>query len=203
MILKLERHTPGTLPWRLFMYGYSCRLCRFLIVVLSAYKQVNQQHAPVLQDLDEDSFDRAFDLLRPGKYSSNIYRNSEGSSAVVLQGAADVGKELTENEVELAIEFCSSLFAPTTPEMHQEVIARLDGELTRSDAPILLKDEIFQRVGKGDEEALHVLGEINARKQIHTMYDVAYQFGHEAWAGLVPTCIRGALGLARVGCRAE
>lgn len=40
---------------------------RFLIVVLSAYKQVKAQHAPVLQDLNEGNFDRAFALLRPGE----------------------------------------------------------------------------------------------------------------------------------------
>ena len=39
---------------------------RFLIVVLGAYKQIKAQHAPVLQDLNEGNFDRAFALLRPG-----------------------------------------------------------------------------------------------------------------------------------------
>ena len=39
---------------------------RFLIVVLSAYKQMKAQRENVLSDIDEDNFDRAFKLLRPG-----------------------------------------------------------------------------------------------------------------------------------------
>ena len=39
---------------------------RFLVVVMGAYLQIRAQDAPVLQDVDEDNFDRAFDLLRPG-----------------------------------------------------------------------------------------------------------------------------------------
>ena len=39
---------------------------RFLVVVMGAYLQIREQDAPVLQDVDEDNFDRAFDLLRPG-----------------------------------------------------------------------------------------------------------------------------------------
>lgn len=39
---------------------------RFLLVVLSAYNQMRHQNAPVLSDLDEDNFDRAFAFFRPG-----------------------------------------------------------------------------------------------------------------------------------------
>ncbi|ETW79545.1 putative halogenase [Heterobasidion irregulare TC 32-1] len=151
---------------------------RFLIVVLGAYKQIKAQHAPVLQDLNEGNFDRAFALLRP-----------------VLQGAGDVGKELTEDEVQRAMEFCSNLFAPTDPKMHSAVAARVDRRLMDKEGPILLSEEVKKIVGEEDEEAIHVLNEINARKPIHTMYDVAQQFGHEAWGGFVPVCVRGKLGL--------
>ena len=40
---------------------------RFLMVVLSAYKQIRAQEEPVLADFDEDNFDRAFAFFRPGK----------------------------------------------------------------------------------------------------------------------------------------
>ena len=40
---------------------------RFLIVVLSAYKQMKAQGENVLSDVDEDNFDRAFKFLRPGE----------------------------------------------------------------------------------------------------------------------------------------
>ena len=39
---------------------------RFLLVVLAAYKQMRNQAFPVMSDVDEDNFDRAFELLRPG-----------------------------------------------------------------------------------------------------------------------------------------
>jgi hypothetical protein len=39
---------------------------RFQLVVLSAYKQIRAQKVDILSDVDEDGFDRAFTLLRPG-----------------------------------------------------------------------------------------------------------------------------------------
>jgi flavine halogenase len=41
---------------------------RFLIVVLSAYKQMRAQSIPILHDVNEADFDRAFDLIRPRTY---------------------------------------------------------------------------------------------------------------------------------------
>ncbi len=41
---------------------------RFLVVVLSAYKQIRAQSENVLSDVGEDNFDRAFNFLRPGIY---------------------------------------------------------------------------------------------------------------------------------------
>jgi len=40
--------------------------CRFLVVVLSAYKQMKAQRDDVLSDIGEDNFDRAFKFFRPG-----------------------------------------------------------------------------------------------------------------------------------------
>lgn len=33
---------------------------------MSAYQQIRNQSLAVLADVDEDNFDRAFDILRPG-----------------------------------------------------------------------------------------------------------------------------------------
>lgn len=41
----------------------------FLIVVLATYKQMRNQDVAIMSDIDEDNFDRAFDILRPGKFS--------------------------------------------------------------------------------------------------------------------------------------
>lgn len=40
---------------------------RFFLVVTSATKQIRAQEDPVIQDLDEEGFQRAFDLFRPGE----------------------------------------------------------------------------------------------------------------------------------------
>lgn len=40
---------------------------RFLFVVLGAYQQMHIQTAPILGELDEENFDRAFDMFRPGR----------------------------------------------------------------------------------------------------------------------------------------
>ena len=40
---------------------------RFLLVVLSAYKQMMHQDEPILSDFNEDNFDRAFSFFRPGR----------------------------------------------------------------------------------------------------------------------------------------
>jgi flavin-dependent dehydrogenase len=47
---------------------------RFLLVVLSAYKQIRTQNAPVLSDFDENNFDRAFAFFRAGEIVFLFFR---------------------------------------------------------------------------------------------------------------------------------
>ena len=42
----------------------------FLVVVLGTYKQMRNQNVAIMSDIDEDNFDRAFDILRPGRVFS-------------------------------------------------------------------------------------------------------------------------------------
>jgi len=77
--------------------------------VLSAYKQIRSQSANVLSDIDEDNFDKAFACLRP-----------------VIQGGAEMGARLSEDELQRALDFCVHLFSPTTPEQHELVRKRLE-----------------------------------------------------------------------------
>jgi len=46
-----------------------------------------------------------------------------------------------------------------------------------------------------EEEARHVIGKINARKQIHTMYDPMEKFDAENHFGFKALLQRGSLGL--------
>lgn len=43
---------------------------RFLLAVTSASKQISSREEPVIQEMDEEGFQRAFDLLRPSKITS-------------------------------------------------------------------------------------------------------------------------------------
>ena len=52
--------------------GYS----RWLLVVLSAYKQMCNQSEPVLSDFGEDNFDRAFNFFKPSKFDAQGYSNT-------------------------------------------------------------------------------------------------------------------------------
>ncbi|KAG1901077.1 putative halogenase [Suillus fuscotomentosus] len=151
---------------------------RFLLVVLGTYKQIRSQAMPVMSDVDEDNFDKAFDILRP-----------------VIQGTADVGKTLTEDELQKTMDFCRHIFAPTDPEMHSAVKSRLDPTLTSPDAPIMIEDDIDRLLGNTDEEAKTVLSEINARKPIHTMYNPTEYFAAEEHLGFKAVLERGKLGL--------
>lgn len=45
--------------------------------MLSAYRQIRNQERPILADIEEDNFDRAFDLFRPGGIISIVIINPE------------------------------------------------------------------------------------------------------------------------------
>ncbi|CAG8979384.1 hypothetical protein HYALB_00010270 [Hymenoscyphus albidus] len=72
-------------------HGYA----RFLIVVLSAYKQMRNQGQSVLADYGEDDFDRAFSFFRP-----------------VIQGTTDATSKITQAEFSKTIEFLNKAFKP-------------------------------------------------------------------------------------------
>ena len=59
-----DEETAGNWHDRKVKEGYS----RFLLVVLSAYKQMGHQGEAVLSDFGEDNFDRAFNFFKPSKF---------------------------------------------------------------------------------------------------------------------------------------
>jgi flavine halogenase len=117
---------------------------------------------------------------------------------IVIQGEADVSVGLTEDELQKAMEFCLAVFAPTNPEVHAAVAERLadKADLLRNDAPALLPEDVVGIIGTEDEEAVHVVKRINARKITHSQVnDVRRHFVQESFEGLVPSIQRGELGL--------
>lgn len=155
---------------------------RFLLVVMGAYKQIRNQEAAVLSEVNEDNFDHAFDMIRP-----------------VIQGTADVDHRLTEDELQRTMDFVAHvLVTPTDPEMVDTVKARLPEDLFSATGQIMLEDDINKLVAPGDEDAKYVLRVVNARKPIHNMYAGPVHLANETVNGLMGVALRGRLGLKMV-----
>ncbi|EMD32293.1 hypothetical protein CERSUDRAFT_68862 [Gelatoporia subvermispora B] len=151
---------------------------RFLLVVLGTYRQIREQNVPILSDIDEDNFDRAFNILRP-----------------VIQGRTDFDRAVSESELEKTMEFCAGVFAPTDEQNHAKACARLDPLLTSSDGPIVSMEVIDNLTASEDMEARFVAHKLNARRVIHTAYDPLHNFGVEVLHGLRAVTKRGHLQL--------
>ncbi|GJE91513.1 FAD/NAD(P)-binding domain-containing protein [Phanerochaete sordida] len=109
---------------------------RFLVVVLSAYKQIRAQSTHVLADIDEDNFDKAFAYFRP-----------------VIQGGAEMGTRLSEDEVQRALDFCVQLFSPTTPEQHESVRRKLHEAMLSEEDEDAHGGDARERLASGDSQA--------------------------------------------------
>ncbi|KAF8163918.1 putative halogenase [Mycena galopus ATCC 62051] len=118
---------------------------RYLLVVLSAYRQITAQSQPVMSDIDEDNFDRAFDFIRP-----------------VIQGGADTDAMVTEAMMQRTMDFCERILY-SDPDMQKEVSKRVPPALLKQDGPILGLEDITAIAGD-DEEVRAVLHRVNARK---------------------------------------
>ncbi|KAJ3809577.1 putative halogenase [Lentinula lateritia] len=151
---------------------------RFLLVVLSAYKQIRSQDIAILSDINEDNFDRAFDILRP-----------------VIQGTADINKKLSYDEAEKTMDFLKNIFAPTDPEMHIAVKARVDPKFFTAD--IVHQSDLDIMFDKDDEDAQFVLKRANARKPVDKMYHIFQDFRSEVINGYAIRLERGYLGMVK------
>ncbi|KAJ5794712.1 hypothetical protein N7457_001311 [Penicillium paradoxum] len=83
---------------------------RFLLVVLSSLKQIRGGDEPVLNDWDEESFERAFDHFRP-----------------IIQGTADADseKKLSTEEISKTIDFCFRAFAHVPVERKDALLEKM------------------------------------------------------------------------------
>ncbi|KAJ7033820.1 putative halogenase [Mycena alexandri] len=156
---------------------------RFLLVVMSAYRQITSQSVPVLSDIDEDNFDRAFDFIRP-----------------VIQGTADTNDPtVTEEMLQSTMDFCEHALGLTDPEMHENVKAKLEpgliDTLMADDGPILGPKDVM-RIAGDDEETEAVLRRINSRKALEAVHWQP-NFRGESFGGFSINMERGSLGLQR------
>ncbi|KAF7342752.1 hypothetical protein MSAN_01990400 [Mycena sanguinolenta] len=152
---------------------------RFMLVVLSAYRQITAQEAAVLSDIDEDNFDRAFDFIRP-----------------IIQGTADTNQRITHESLVGAMDLVAHALGPTTPEVHADVAARVDPSLMARTGPIL-NTKVVEELAAGDENVKQVLWRVNARKTLDNMYGWENTFLGENIDGFTIILKRGALGLGQ------
>ncbi|PON24531.1 hypothetical protein TGAM01_v206461 [Trichoderma gamsii] len=142
---------------------------RFLLVVLSAYRQIRAQNEPVLSDFDEDNFDRAFAFFRP-----------------VIQGTADVDSKLCQAELSKTLEFCSNAFEPVKPEDRSSMLEKLGQN----------PDTAYQ-VDLSPQQRT-VVDHIRARQMMRTEDTMNINsFGTDAINGFIPNLKKGGLGLVR------
>ncbi|KAH6904966.1 hypothetical protein BKA70DRAFT_1373310 [Coprinopsis sp. MPI-PUGE-AT-0042] len=165
---------------------------RFLMVVLSIYKQIRSQSLNVMSDVDEDNFDRAFDALRP-----------------VIQGTADVGKKLSDDELNKTMDFCqlaplpdhsfTDVFAAVDNDMVDEVAARVPPELLSIAAPVFSAEQLKKAIDPADDDAMKVISRINAAKALGPLYVAGPSvMENEPVKGYVANLTKGKLGLHRI-----
>lgn len=161
---------------------------------------MHNQSVPVLSDVQEDNFDKAFRLFRPGMCGLSHYTlrlQSLIESCAVIQGAEDSeSKHLTNSELDGMIDFCIHLFDSTVEEQHKAVAKKYQPDLLKLSGPIMGRKEVDSAVDPDDEDAKRVLSRMNALKILRndTSCD---SFGTEELNGYIVNLERGDLGLVK------
>ncbi|KAI1099511.1 FAD/NAD(P)-binding domain-containing protein [Jackrogersella minutella] len=161
---------------------------RFLLIVLSSTKQIQNHNVPVLHDFDEESFERAFDLFRP-----------------VIQGTVDtdpdanVKGELTQAEISKTVEFCFRSFADVPSEQKDSLIQKLkdlglEGSIDDEKSTRAIAD--IQKTLTPEES--RILDILRARRMVRGEDSInLVNFTLDAIDGLAPNMKRGELGLVK------
>lgn len=150
------------------------RYTRFLLVVLGATKQIRHKDAPVMNDSDEDGFDRAFSIIRP-----------------VIQGIADVEGKTSQAEVSKAVDFTFNAVQRNNTEEHGAVLQKLNGPNGNAFDPTDLKakewvDVVNDALSTDEQRVLKMVKD--------TFQDY---FTVDSFDGMVANLKRGSLGLVK------
>ncbi|KAG6355157.1 hypothetical protein INS49_004238 [Diaporthe citri] len=155
---------------------------RFLLVVSSALKQIRSQDVPVIDDFNEQGFERAFDLFRP-----------------IIQGTvdADAHGKLSQNEISKTVEFCFKAFAHVSFEEKEALVNKLkqlglDGDVYDEKNRKAL-EELESKLTPEEQSILKTLqGRRMVRPEDSLNID---NFTTDSIDGLAPRLERGRLGL--------
>ena len=172
---------------------------RFLLVVMSAMKQIRGGDEPVLSDWDDDGFDVAFDAFRPSTFfffflNLQNLRGNLADFVAVIQGTADadVGGKLTHEEVVKTVDFCLNAFKETTPEERKKVLDKL----ASINGVTSVGDDSKESLEKLTEDEVSILTNIRAKQMLRMEDSVNLKhFGSDAINGLAPNLVTGKLGL--------
>ncbi|KAH6653364.1 O-methyltransferase-domain-containing protein, partial [Truncatella angustata] len=153
-----------------------------LVVVSSALKQIRSHDQPVINDFDEENFERAFDLFRP-----------------IIQGQvdADAKGKLTEAEISKTVEFCFKAFAHVSFEEKEALVNKLkilgvDGD-AYDESNEKLHDEVEKKLTPEEQSILKTLkGRRMVRPEDSLDID---NFALDSIDGLAPRLECGELGL--------
>ncbi|KAI4168591.1 MAG: hypothetical protein LQ343_006255 [Gyalolechia ehrenbergii] len=171
---------------------------RFLLVVLIALKQIRKQEQPILSDWDEEGFEKAFAYFRP-----------------IIQGTADVGAKLSQQELTNTVDFCLSAFENHGTDKHEAVLQKIesgavDAGVEASPTPTpeeAAKEARVQKKAEVDPEGLspdelRIIKTIRARQMLRTEDTMNIEnFATDAINGFAPVMERGKLSLSQVGAR--
>ncbi|XXG96049.1 hypothetical protein Hte_002326 [Hypoxylon texense] len=157
---------------------------RFLLVILSATKQIKHQNAPIIHDFDEETFERAFELYLP-----------------VIQGTvdADVKGKLTQEDVSKVVEFSFNAYADIPPEQRDSLVRKLkslgidDQDNTEKISRTI--EEINESITPEESRILDVLR--SQRMLRHEDTISIRNFKLDCIDGMAPNLERGKLGLVK------
>ncbi|KAI4173221.1 MAG: hypothetical protein LQ348_006625 [Seirophora lacunosa] len=160
---------------------------RFLMVVLSAYKQIRSQNEPVLSDLGENNLDHAFARFRP-----------------IIQGTADVGKGVSQTELSETIAFCANAWDSVRPDERAAILQKIQRFVSyyTSGKPVSKAQDaeaVFEKVKQNlSEEEVRVMNYIRARQALRTEDSMNIErFSMDVIDGLAPNVERGNLTLKK------
>ncbi|KAI4595836.1 hypothetical protein KJ359_006473 [Pestalotiopsis sp. 9143b] len=155
---------------------------RFLLAVTSAAKQISSREEPIIQEMDEEGFQRAFDILRP-----------------IIQGSVDVNNSsgpMPRMEISEVLDFCFKAFTYVPPEEKEALFAKLDRLNVRladgGDVTTESLDAVRQHLSPDERQMVEVL---RSRRMIREdPFDVD-SFTLDTIDGLAPRLERGRVGL--------
>ncbi|EFQ33697.1 uncharacterized protein GLRG_08626 [Colletotrichum graminicola M1.001] len=148
---------------------------RFLLIVLSALKQIREHDEPVLSDWDEQGFERAFAHFRP-----------------IIQGTADTHGKLTQEEVTKTVDFCLSAFAQPVDAAKREAVLKRVEDLQISGRAKSHKE--LEAYLTPDE--MRILNTVRAREMVRSEDTVNIDtFTSDTIDGRALNMVHGSLGL--------